>query len=73
MSLKGVGLRSSLGPVISPVDRVLREVTVASQFQMRGLEPISATRHSGRGPDSSLIRGYIFVCTCCSLTDSHSF
>ena len=72
MSLKGVGLQSSLGLVISLVDRVLREITAALQFQMRSLEPISAIRHSRRGPDSSLIRGYIFVCTCCILKDSHS-
>ena len=57
MSLKEVGLQSSLGLVIFPVDQVSREMAAALQFQMRGLEQISATRHDGRGPDSSLIRG----------------
>jgi len=36
---------------------VSNEMVPASRFQMRGLEQISATRHSGRGPDSSLMRG----------------
>jgi len=54
---EGGGVAVLLGPAISPVDRVSREITAASQFQMCGLEPISMTRHSGRGPDSSLIRG----------------
>ena len=39
---------------------------------MRGLETISTTRQSGRGPDSSLIRAWIFMCTFYCLTDSHS-
>ena len=65
-------LWSFLDTVISLVDRVSNEIAPALRFQMRGLEPISATRPNGRGPDSSLIREWIFVCTCCSLTDSHS-
>ena len=65
MSLKGVALRSSLGPIILSVARVSNEMASASRFQMRGLEKISGTRHSGRGPTGSLIsvniRVYVHV------------
>ena len=41
MSLKGVGSRSLLGPIISS-----DEMTPGLGFQMRGLEQMSGTRHS---------------------------
>ena len=39
-------------------------------FQMTGLETISVSRRNGRGPDSSLKRRWIFVCTQRNLTDN---
>jgi len=53
-------------PVVLKVGWILNEMTVAPQFQIRGLETISPTRQSGRGPDSSLISAWIF---CAHRTD----
>ena len=50
-------------PEIRRIGRVLSKTASAPQLQMRGLETISAARHNGRGPDSSLKRHWIFVYT----------
>ena len=47
--------------VVPKVGCISNEMVVAPQFQIRGLETISPTRKSGRGPDSSLISAWIFV------------
>jgi hypothetical protein len=65
------GVVVPFGPVIWGACRVLSETALALQFQMRGLETIFTTRRNGRGPDSSLVRAYIFVCARPSPTDSH--
>jgi len=51
------------------------EVALALRFKMHGLETISTTRRNRRGPDSSHISPWIFVCTRRSLrtvTQSHT-
>ena len=59
-------------PVVLKVGWISNKMTVAPQFQIRGLETISPTQQSGRGPDSFLISAWIFVCTSYRPTDSHS-
>ena len=47
-----VGSQSLPTPVIRKIDRFSGETAGVLRSKMRGLETISATRHSGRGPDN---------------------
>ena len=57
------GITAFPDPEVRRIGRALSKTALAPRLQMRGLETISAARHNGRGPDSSLKRRWIFVYT----------